>query len=103
MDPAPLLNPEWTDIGDLLTNLWIEVGLIVFIATNMLVGHIFIPSLVNTEHIPARVMKLRPIFYALAALTVSLVVIVMYMTIAEAVIGTDGEGFIDRFYKKFWI
>ncbi len=96
MDPNAILNPEWTDIGDMLTYLWITVGLIVVFATNILIGHIAIPSLVETEHIPAKLQKARPLFYAAGVAAFGLAMFFLFLAVGEA-------GVIRRFWASYWI
>ena len=96
MDPTPLANPEWTDIGNLLAGLWIIVGLIVFMATNVIIGHIFIPSLVASYHLPSQLQKARPVFYALAIAAFGLAVLVLVLVI-------DLADVIARIYETYWI
>ena len=66
MDPAGLSNAEWTEIGKLLFTVWCLVGYVVLLAANMLVAHIFIPSLVASYHVPAVAQRARPLFYVVA-------------------------------------
>lgn len=96
MDPVGLLSYEWSEIGKLLTNLWIIVGLIIFVATNALVSLIFIPSLVASFHLPPIVHKTRPLFYALAIASFALAVFVLIRVI-------DQSDVIARFYDDYWI
>ncbi len=103
MDPNTLVNPDWSDIGNILTNLWIMVGLVVLFATNLLIGHIFIPSLVDTGHIPQDTQKFRPAFYLLALVAFVFTIFFLIQSIDVAVFGPEGEGVIDRFFKRFWI
>lgn len=96
MDPAALANYEWTEIGKLLTNLWIMVGLIVFFATNLIIGHIFIPSLVASSHIPNIAEKSRPAFYAMAILSFAAATYVLFQVI-------DLSDVLSRIYDDYWI
>ena len=96
MDPAPLAIAEWTDIGRLITNLWIMVALVVFMATNVIIGLMFIPSLVATHHIPARVAKARPLFYVLAVASFGLTIVYLVQVI-------DRSSVIRSIYETFWI
>ena len=96
MDPAPLLNHEWTQIGKLLTLLWISVGLVVFMATNLLVGHIFIPSLAASKHIPDMAQRSRPAFYALAILSFTAIVYVFIRIV-------DLADVIRDIWPDYWI
>ena len=96
MDPAGLLSYEWSEIGKLLTSLWIMVGLIVFVATNVLISLIFIPSLVASFHLPPMAQKTRPLFYALAIASLALAVVVLIRFI-------DQSDVIARIYEDYWI
>ena len=96
MDPASLGNYEWTEIGKLLINLWVIVALIVSFAGNMMVGHIFIPSLVASRHIPPLAQKARPMFYAMAVLSVAAAAYVLYLVIGLSDV-------IERVYADYWI
>ena len=66
MDPSALGRAEWSELGSLLTNLWIVLAFVVSFAANMLVGHNLIPSFVATQHISREFQKARPVFYAFA-------------------------------------
>ena len=96
MDPATLANAEWTDIGKLLTYLWIVVGLIVVFATNMIIGHIFIPSLVASHHIPPYVERTRVLFYAAGAIALALALFLMVQVIGLSDV-------LARFYDSYFI
>ena len=96
MDPASLGNYEWTEIGKLLINLWVIVVLVVSFAGNMIVGHIFIPSLVASHHIPAVSQRARPAFYALAVVSIAAAFYVLYLVIGLSDV-------IDRVYADYWI
>ena len=96
MDPAPLAAAEWTEIGKLLNNLWIMVALVVFMATNLIIGLMFIPSLVASDQLPANVQKTRPLFYSLAVGSFVLTLVFL----AQAV---DQSGVIRDIYETFWI
>ena len=96
MDPAPLANPEWLDIGKLLTILWGMVALVIFFATNILVGHIFIPSLVASGHLPDNARKTRPAFYILALASFGATLFLL----SEVV---DLSGVLRRIWEDFYI
>ena len=68
MDPVALTGSDWSGIGETLTNAWIMLGFVVLAAANVLVGHIFIPSLTASRHIPTSFEVLRPLFYGGALL-----------------------------------
>lgn len=96
MNPVELGNAEWSDIGSLLTNLWIVVIFIVLFATNMLLGHNFIPSLVASQHIPRSFQKARPVFYVLAIVFFALAAFFLFQVIDQASV-------LGRFWEDYWI
>ena len=96
MDPGGLLYFEWSELGKLLINLWMIVGLVVFCVANMLIGHVLIPSLVATFEIPASIQKVRPLFLALALGSFGLAIFVLLQVINLA-------GVISRFWSDYWI
>ena len=96
MDPVSLFSNEWSEIGKLLTSLWIMVGLIVFVAANALISLIFIPSLVASFHLPPVAQKTRPLFYALAVASFAVAVVVFIRFI-------DQSDVISRIYEDLWI
>ena len=103
MDPAHLGASEWAEVGKLLTNLWFMVGMIVLFATNMLIGHVFVPSLVASRHLPEACSRMRPVFYALAVVSFAAFVFFLIQAIDVAVLANGGNGIIDRIFPKFWI
>jgi hypothetical protein len=72
------------------------VALVVFMATNVLIGLIFIPSLVASSHLPDRVQKVRPFFYGLAIVSFALTIVVLVQVIALSDV-------IKRIYESYWI
>ena len=96
MDPAALSGPEWSGLGSLLSNLWIVVALVVFFGTNMMVGHILIPSLIDSAHLPERAQKVRPIFYVAAVASIAIAVVVFVQVIQDAEV-------LERFWSNYWI
>ncbi len=96
MDPAALSGAEWSSIGSLLSNLWIVVALVVFFGTNMMVGHILIPSLVASYHLPSGAQKARPFFYAVAIASIVGAVVVFVRVIQATEV-------LERFWSNYWI
>ena len=96
MDPAPLTTAEWSELGALLTNLWIVVAFVVLFAATMIVGHICIPSLVESRHIPDRWDRTRPIFYAVAILSFVLAMVFLARVV-------DYAGVLRQFWDVYWI
>ena len=96
MDPAPIGSSEWSEIGRLLTDLWIVVLFIVLFATNMLFGHNFIPSLVASGHIQRSWQKARAPFYALAVVSFGLALFFLSRVV-------DFAGVLRDFWSDYWI
>ncbi len=96
MDPAALSGSEWSDIGSMLSNLWIVVALVVFFGANMMVGHILIPSLVATAHLPSGAQRVRPFFYAIAVAAAAAAAVVFIRVIEDASV-------LERFWSSYWI
>jgi hypothetical protein len=96
VNPAPIDTLIWSEIGSLLTSLWIVVLLIVIFATNMLIGHNLIPSLVASEDIPRISQKARPVFYALAIMSFGLAMYFLSRVVELA-------GVLRLFYADYWI
>ena len=96
MDPAGLANYEWTEIANLLTSMWILVGLVMSFAGSMLIAHALIPSLVASYHLPAPIQQTRPLFYGMA--------IVFFGSALFFVIQIIGlAGVLERFWDDYWI
>ena len=96
MDPAPIGSLEWAEIGELLTNLWIVVLLVVLFASSVLVGHNSIPSLVASRHIPVGWQKTRPLLYVLAVVFFGLGILFFMQVV-------DGTAVLGRFWPDYWI
>ncbi len=96
MDPEVLAHPQWSELGDLLTNLWIMVAFIVFFATNMLIAHNWLPSFIRSRHLSDELSKTRSVFYAVA---ISSFGAAMYM-LARVV---DHAGVLRDFWSNYWI
>ena len=96
MDPAPIGSAEWSEIGSLLSNLWIVVLFTVFFATNILLGHNFIPSLVASHHLPRSLQKTRPLFYAVGIVSFALALYFLSQVV-------DAAGVLRSFWADYWI
>ena len=96
MDPAPIGTAEWAEIGKLLTNLWLVVLFIVLFASNILLGHNMIPSLVASEHLPGSWQKSRPVFYLFALIFFGLALFFLVRVI-------DLAGVLEDFWPDYWI
>ena len=96
MDPSALYGAEWTEVNNLLSSLWLVVGLVLFFVTNLIVGLVFIPSLVSSYHVPSKAHNARPVFYflALASFAAASALFVRVVDIA---------GLIEDLYANYWI
>lgn len=96
MDPLPIGPGEWSQLGAMLTTMWLVVLFVVLFAGSMLVGHNLIPSFVQSQHIPSVWQKARPIFYALAILFFAVAMFLLYRVIGLA-------GVLREFWPNYWI
>jgi len=96
-DPSGLGSTDWANLSNWLTLLWIFFPLVITFAFSMLIAHAFIPSAVQTGHIPQKISMLRlPItVFGLVALTGAVI-----MAILVAMQATDTLG---RIWENFWI
>ena len=97
MDPAGLANVEWTQLDKLLINLWCVAGFVVLFAANMLVGYIFIPSLVASFHLPSVAQKVRPLFYLVAVISLAFAVFELDQVIELSKV------VLSSFWDDYWI
>lgn len=96
MDPAAIGTDQWKEIGSLLTNLWIVVFFIVVFATNLILGHNMVPSLLYTKDVPQIAQKVRPVFYLFAVVSFAAAMVFLTMVIIEADVMRD-------FWADYWI
>ena len=97
MDPSTLGHLEWSELGKLLTSLWIVVLFIVLFAANIIVGHNFLPSFIMSGHVPQAFHKARIAFYVFAFTCLAIAV---YFIIQ--VIGLTA-GVLQRFWPDFYL
>lgn len=96
VDPAALSNIEWTEISKLLITLWIFLGVILTFAATLVLGHIAIPSLVASHHLPEKLLKLRPPLYTTAIFIFGAAMFLIFRA-------ADLYGFMNNFYQRWWI
>lgn len=79
MDPDFVTTQVWHQLSLMLRFLWVYVFFIIGFAFNFLLAHAVIPSLVDSGQLPARIARLRPLFYlsALGSLTAALLFAVL--------------------------
>ncbi len=96
MDPSAVSGGEWIEINNLVSSLWLMVGLVLFFVTNLVVGLVFVPTLVASYHIPPKAHKVRPVFYALA-LTSFAGAVALFVRVF------DLAGLLEHVYPTYWI
>ena len=96
MDPAPINSIVWGELGSMLSSLWLVVIFIVLFATNMLLGHNLIPSLVASRHLPDKLQTTRPIFYVLALASFGVAMFFLSQVV-------DSAGVLRLFWADYWI
>jgi hypothetical protein len=96
IDPGVIGAASWRELGQLLQSLWLAVLFVVLFASNMILGHIMLPSFVSSGHVPAAWGKTRPVFYLLAV--VSFVIAMFFISRA-----TDFAGVLRNFWPDYWI
>ncbi|MQG39179.1 MAG: hypothetical protein FI718_04245 [SAR202 cluster bacterium] len=67
MDPNILFNYEWTEIGKSLTFLWISALCVIIASGHILLGHVILPSLVESYNLPKFIQKQRIPLYLVSA------------------------------------
>ncbi len=96
MDPAPIGPASWSEIGKMLSTLWIVVVFIILFAANWILGHNFIPSFVASEHIPRSWQKARVLFYGAAVVSFGLALFFFTRVVGFA-------GVLQNFWADYWI
>jgi len=52
-DPNALTNIDWVNISNWLTMYWIAFPLVIITAFTLMIAHAFIPSAIQTGHLPS--------------------------------------------------
>ena len=96
MDPSYVSSDIWHDLSTMLRLFWVYLFVIIGFASNFLIAHAIIPSLVDSGQLPTRIARLRPLFYlgALSILAVAVVVLVLAITSADVA---------GRILDRWWI
>ena len=58
-DPNALTNIDWINISNWLTMYWLAFPLVIFTAFTLMIAHAFIPSAIDTGHLPPAFGRLR--------------------------------------------
>lgn len=96
IDPFVIGAASWRELGSLMMSLWGAVLFVILFASNMIVGHILIPSFVMSGHISDRFQRFRPPLYALAVICFAVAMFFIYRAIVFA-------GVLRDFWPDYWI
>lgn len=96
-DPSGLGNTDWANLSNWLTLLWVFFPLVITFAFSMMIAHAFIPSAVDTGHLPQKMSTLRlPItVFGLVALAGAVILAVL--------IAIQAPGTLRNIWGNFWI
>lgn len=96
-DPAPLLQGDWSDNGDALKLLWINLLLMATAATSLGFAHAIIPSAVDSGTFSRQASRFRPYLYVIGSIAI-------IATLANFVIITDlTKGWLDDVYPRWYV
>ena len=96
MDPNTLTNIDWLNISNWLTMYWIYFPVVILFAFTLMIAHAFIPSAVQTGHLPPVMERLRwPLtIFALLLLAVAVVLMAFIINLTPQTLGN----IYDRFF-----
>ena len=97
MDPNYISVAAWQHVSTFVTNIWLFVICMVIFASNMLIGHNAIPSLIKSQHISSSLNKVRVPFYGVSV--VAFVAAIYFVLPAFQ----GGRAAIKLIYPEFWI
>ena len=76
-DPNALTNIDWANLSSWLTMYWIYFPVVIVFAFTLMIAHAFIPSAVQTGHLPPVFERLRWPMTIFALLLLALAVVLM--------------------------
>ena len=76
-DPNALSNIDWANLSNWLTMYWIYFPIVIVFAFTLMIAHAFIPSAVQTGHLPPSSERLRLPMTAFALLLLAAAVVLM--------------------------
>lgn len=96
MDPNALTPGDWQNISDWLTMYWIYFPVVILFAFTLMIAHAFIPSAVQTGHLPPVMERLRwPMtIFALLLLVVAVVLMAFIINLTPQMLGNIYEEFL---------
>lgn len=96
MDPNALTPSDWLNISNWLTMYWIYFPVVILFAFTLMIAHAFIPSAVQTGHLPPVMERLRwPMtIFALLLLVVAVVLMAFIINLTPQMLGNIYEEFL---------
>lgn len=96
MDPNALTPSDWQNISIWLTAYWIYFPVVILFAFTLMIAHAFIPSAVQTGHLPPVMERLRwPMtIFALLLLVVAVVLMAFVINLTPQMLGNIYEEFL---------
>jgi hypothetical protein len=96
-DPSGLGSTDWANLSYSLTLLWIFFPLVITFAFSMMIAHAFIPSAVQTGHLPQKISMLRLPITVFGLVALAGAVILMILVVLQA------PGTLRGIWGNFWI
>lgn len=95
-DPNALTNIDWVNISNWLTMYWIAFPLVIITAFTLMTALAFIPSAVQTGHLPAGFIKLRwpMVIFAVAVWAVAWAFWISVMLLSPDTLGNIYDRFL---------
>ncbi|MFQ6026790.1 MAG: hypothetical protein ACE5Q6_04660 [Dehalococcoidia bacterium] len=95
-DPNAVTSLDWNNLHIWLTVFWIYFPVVIIFAFTILTAHAFIPSAVNTGHLPPSFIRLRlPLtIFAVLVLAVAVVLMVFVMILTKVSLANIYERFL---------
>ena len=95
-DPSALTSADWASISTWLTTYWILFPLVIITAFTLMIAHAFIPSAVETGHLPYGCRRLVwPLtVFAVAVWVVAWILWISVITMTPGMLGSIYERLI---------
>ena len=95
-DPSALSNVDWVNISNWLTMYWIAFPLVIITAFTLMIAHGFIPSAVQTGHLPQGFRRLVwPLtIFAVAVWVVAWILWISVMLLTPETLGNIFDNFL---------
>ena len=95
-DPNALTNIDWVNLSNWLTTYWIYFPVVILFAFTLMIAHAFIPSAVQTGHLPPAAERLRwPMtIFALLLLAVAVALMTRIVILTPQTLGNIYDRFL---------